>query len=202
MIEGLLNLASAFGLSTSAGLNAYIPMLVLALLTRYTGLVELGEPWSALTSWWIIGLLIVLLTVDVLADKIPAVDTVNDVIQTLIRPTAGAIVFAATTQNTINLHPVLAFGCGVVLAGGVHLAKSGGRPVVTAATGGVGNPIVSTIEEIVATLVSLAAIIFPYLILAWFFLLVVLIYLIVRWRRQRAEARAAASTCSARPVQR
>ena len=189
MIEGLLNLASAFGLSTSAGLNAYIPMLVLALLARFTRLVELGEPWSALTSWWIIGLLVVLLSVDVLADKIPAIDTVNDVIQTLVRPTAGAIVFAATTQNTIDLHPVLGFACGVVLAGGVHLAKSGGRPVVTATTGGVGNPIVSTIEEIVATLVSLAAIIFPYLILAWFFLLVLLIYLVVRWRRQRAEAR-------------
>lgn len=196
MIEGLLNLASAFGLSTSAGLNAYIPMLVLALLARFTGLVELGEPWSALTSWWIIGLLAILLTVDILADKIPVIDTVNDVIQTLIRPTAGAIVFAATTQNTIQLHPVLAFGCGVVLAGGVHLAKAGGRPVVTATTGGVGNPIVSTIEEIVATLVSLAAIIFPYLILAWFLLLAVLIYLIVRWRHQRAEARAA------RPMQR
>lgn len=199
MIEGLLDLASAFGLSTSAGLNAYIPMLVLALLARFTELVKLGEPWSALTSWWIIGLLAVLLVVDVLADKIPAIDTVNDVIQTLVRPTAGAIVFAATTQNTIHLNPVLAFACGVVLAGGVHLAKSGGRPVVTATTGGVGNPIVSTIEEIVATLVSLAAIIFPYLILAWLFLLVLLVYLVVRWRRQRTEARAAAST---RPAQR
>lgn len=196
MIEGLLNLASAFGLSTSAGLNAYIPMLVLALLARFTGLVELGDPWSALTSWWIIGLLAVLLTVDVLADKIPAIDTINDVIQTLVRPTAGAIVFAATTQNTIHLHPVLAFGCGVILAGGVHMVKSGGRPVVTATTGGVGNPIVSTIEEIVSALVSLAAIIFPYLILAWFFLLVLLIYLVVRWRRQRAEARVAASARS------
>jgi len=202
MIEGLLDLASAFGLSTSAGLNAYIPMLVLALLARFTGLVELGEPWAALTSWWVIGLLAVLLTVDVLADKIPAVDTVNDVIQTLIRPTAGAVVFAATTQNTINLHPVLAFACGVVLAGGVHLAKSGGRPVVTATTGGAGNPIVSTIEEFVATLVSVVAIIFPYLILAWLFLLVLLIYLIVRWRRQRAEARAATSTRTGRPLQR
>lgn len=199
MIEGLLDLASAFGLSTSAGLNASIPMLVLALLARFTELVKLGEPWSALTSWWIIGLLAVLLVVDVLADKIPAIDTVNDVIQTLVRPTAGAIVFAATTQNTIHLNPVLAFACGVVLAGGVHLAKSGGRPVVTATTGGVGNPIVSTIEEIVATLVSLAAIIFPYLILAWLFLLVLLVYLVVRWRRQRTEARAAAST---RPAQR
>jgi hypothetical protein len=202
MIEGLLNLASAFGLSTSAGLNAYIPMLVLALLARFTGLVELGEPWSALTSLWIIGLLGVLLIVDVLADKIPAIDTANDIIQTLVRPTAGAIVFAATTQNTIHLHPVLAFACGVVLAGGVHLAKTGGRPVVTATTGGVGNPIVSTIEEIVATLVSLTAIIFPYLILAWFFLLVLLIYLVVRWRRQRAETRAAVSTRTARSIQR
>jgi len=199
MIEALLNLASAFGLSTSAGLNAYIPMLVLALLARFTGLVELGDPWSALTSWWIIGLLAVLLTVDVLADKIPAVDTINDVIQTLVRPTAGAIVFAATTQNTIHLHPVLAFACGVVLAGGVHLAKSGGRPVVTATTAGAGNPIISTIEEIVAALVSLASILFPYLVLGWMFLLVWLIYLIVRWRRQRTEARAAAS---ARSVQR
>jgi hypothetical protein len=189
MIAGLLDLASAFGLSTSAGLNAYIPLLVLALLARFTGLIELGEPWSALTSWWIIGLLAILLTVDVLADKIPVVDTVNDVIQTLIRPTAGAIVFAATTQNSIHLHPVLAFACGVIFAGGVHLAKSGGRPVVTATTGGAGNPVVSTIEEITATLVSLASIIFPYLIVIWFFLLGWFVYLIVRWRRRRAEAR-------------
>ena len=191
MIDGLLNLASAFGLSTSAGLNAYIPMLTLALLARFTSLVQLEEPWSALTNWWIIGLLAILLVVEVLADKIPAVDTVNDVVQTLVRPTAGAIVFAATTQATIQMHPVLAFACGVVLAGGTHLVKAGGRPVVTATTGGLGNPVVSTIEDIIAVVTSLVAIIFPYLILAWLFLLVLLIYLIVRWRRQRAEARVA-----------
>jgi hypothetical protein len=202
MIDGLLNLASAFGLSTSAGLNAYIPMLTLALLARFTSLVELGEPWSALTSWWIIGLLAILLVVETLADKIPAVDTVNDVIQSIVRPAAGAIVFAATTQNTIHLHPVLAFGCGVVLAGTVHLVKAGGRPVVTATTAGVGNPIVSTIEDIVATITSIAAIVFPYLMLAWFFLLMLLLYLIVRWRRQRAEARATATRSAARSVQR
>ena len=200
MIDGLLNLASAFGLSTSAGLNAYIPMLVLALLARFTPLVELGKPWSALTSWWIIGLLAVLLVVETLADKIPAVDSVNDILQTIVRPTAGAIVFAATTQNTIHLHPVLAFGCGIVLAGGVHLVKAGGRPVVTATTAGVGNPIVSTVEDIIAAVTSLVAIIFPYLMLAWFFLLVLLLYLVVRWRRQRAEARTMAT--SARLTQR
>ncbi len=108
MVEGLLDLASAFGLSTSAGLNAYIPMLVVALLAKFTGLIELSDPWSALTSWWIIGLLTVLLAVEELADKIPAIDSINDVVQTLVRPTAGAIVFAATTQSTIKMHPVLA----------------------------------------------------------------------------------------------
>jgi hypothetical protein len=185
MVEGLLNLASAFGLSTSAGLNAYIPMLVLALLAKFTGLVELGEPWNALTSWWIIGLLAVLLAVEELADKIPAVDSINDVFQTLVRPTAGAIVFAATTQSTIKMHPLLAFGCGVILAGTVHVVKAGARPAVTALSAGTANAVVSTVEDIVATVTSFVAVIFPYLIVVWLILLIVVIVLVVRWRRQR-----------------
>lgn len=183
-----MDLASAFGLSTSAGLNAYIPLLTVALLGRLTALIELSEPWDVLTSWWIIGLLIVLLIIEVLADKIPAVDSVNDVIQTVIRPTAGAIMFAATTQDTINLHPVLALGCGVLLAGGVHVVKSGARPVVTATTAGLGNPIVSTVEDVVAVITSFVAVIFPYLIIIWFFLLALLVFLVLRWRQRRTRA--------------
>jgi len=125
--QAFLSLATAFGLSTSAGLNAYIPLLVVALLARFTPLVTLNEPWDALSSWWVIGTLAVLLVVEILVDKIPAVDTVNDVVQTFIRPAAGAILFAATT-NAIGLHPVLAAICGVILAGGVHVVKAGGRP--------------------------------------------------------------------------
>ncbi len=185
MIQGLLDLASAFGLSTSSGLNAYIPMLTLALLARFTNFVNLEEPWSYITNWWIIGLLAVLLAIETLADKIPAVDTINDVIQTFIRPTAGAIVFAATTQSSIHMHPVLALGCGLVLAGGVHVVKAGSRPVLTATTAGVANPIVSTIEDIVSVVTSFIAIIFPYLILGWLILLAVLLLLIIRRRRQR-----------------
>ncbi len=190
MIEGLLDLASAFGLSTSAGLNAYIPMLTLALLAKFTHLVNLQEPWNALTSWWIIGLLAVLLVVEELADKIPAVDTINDVVQTLVRPTAGAILFAATTQSSIGLHPVLAFGCGVVLAGTVHVVKAGARPVLTATTAGVANPIVSTLEDVVSAVTSFVSLIFPYLVVVWVILLGVTIYLVVRWRRQRLQRHA------------
>ena len=186
MIQGILDFASAFGLSTSAGLNAYIPMLTLALLARFTHLIKLEEPWTYITNWWIIALLVVLLVIEEFADKIPAVDTVNDVIQTFIRPTAGAIVFAATTQSSIEMHPVLAFGCGVILAGSVHAIKAGARPVLTATTAGVANPIVSTIEDIVSAVTSFVAIIFPYLIVIWGILLIVLIILVIRWRRQRA----------------
>lgn len=187
MIEGFLDLASAFGLSTSAGLNAYIPLLTVAVLGRFTNLIGLEEPWNALTNWWIIGLLAVLLVVEIVADKVPAVDTVNDVIQTVVRPTAGAIMFAATTQSTIHVHPILAMACGVLLAGSVHAVKAGARPVLTATTAGVANPIVSTVEDVLAAITSFIAIIFPYLILVWVLLLALLVYLILRRRRLRVQ---------------
>ena len=189
MIEGLSSLASAFGLSASAGLNAYIPMLIVAVLGRFTSLVQLEKPWDALTSWWIIGLLMVLLVVETLADKIPVVDSINDVIQTIVRPTAGAVLFAATTQNAIHIHPVLALACGVIMAGSVHVVKAGARPVLTAATGGTANPLVSTLEDVLAVVTSFIAIIFPYLIVIWVLLLALLIYLIARRYRERTAAK-------------
>jgi len=164
--QTFLGLATAFGLSTAAGLNAYIPLLVMAILARLTPLITLNEPWDALSSWWVIGTLAVLLAVEILVDKIPAVDTINDVIQTFVRPTAGAILFASTTR-TIGIHPVVAAICGVILAGGVHAAKAGGRPVVASMTAGVGNPIVSTVEDIISFVTSLLAIVAPFLVVAF-----------------------------------
>ncbi len=182
--QAFMSLATAFGLSTSAGLNAYIPLLVVALLARFTSLVTLNEPWDALSSWWVIGTLTVLLAIEILVDKVPAVDTVNDAIQTFVRPAAGAILFASTT-NTVGLNPVLAAVCGVLLAGGVHAVKAGGRPVVTAMTAGTGNPVVSTIEDIVSFVVSVLAIVIPFLMAA---LIIIVAALLTWWyvrRRQR-----------------
>ncbi|MCK4472224.1 MAG: DUF4126 domain-containing protein [Anaerolineae bacterium] len=183
--QAFLSLATAFGLSTSAGLNAYIPLLVVALLARFTPLVTLNEPWDALSSWWVIGILAVLLVVEILVDKIPAVDTVNDVIQTFIRPAAGAILFATTT-NAIGLHPVLAAICGIILAGGVHVVKAGGRPVVAATTAGVGNPIVSAIEDTISLVTSVLAIVAPYLVVA---LIVITLALFTWWYVRRRRRR-------------
>ncbi len=185
-MEALLGIFSAFGLSASAGLNAYIPLLVVALLGRFTNLVQLKAPFDTLTSWWIIGLLVVLITIEFFADKIPAVNHVNDVIQTFVRPVAGAIVFAASAQIFSDLHPVLALAAGVLTAGTVHAVKSVAvRPAVTATTGGIGNTPVSILEDIAATVVSILSIVIPILI--FIILLLVLALLIwALWGRMRA----------------
>ena len=183
-MEGVLNVFTAFGLSSSAGLNAYLPLLVVALLARFTDLVTLNSPWNTLESWWVIGVLAVLLVIEILADKIPAVDSVNDVIQTFVRPIAGAIVFAASAGTIGEAHPILAMICGLLVAGGVHVAKATARPVVTATTGGTMNPVVSTAEDILSLVVAILAILAPILIMI--LLVLVLVWFIRRRRRRRA----------------
>lgn len=176
----VLNIFSAFGLSASAGLNAYIPLLMVALLARYTNLITLNSPWDALTSWWIIGLLIVLSIVEFFADKVPAVNHVNDAIQTLIRPAAGAVLFAASARVVTDVHPILSIGMGLMIAGGVHAVKSLAiRPVVTATTGGAGNVPISILEDFISTVFSFLSILVPVLIAC----ILVLICAYIVWRQ-------------------
>ena len=184
-MDALFSVFTAFGLSSSAGLNAYVPLLVVALLARFTGLVTLQPPWDAMTSWWVIGLLAVLLLIEVLVDKVPAVDTINDVIQTFIRPAAGAIVFAANAGVVGDTHPVLALVCGLLVAGGVHAAKATARPVVTATTGGMLNPVVSTLEDVLALVTAIVSIVAP--ILGVLILLLIVVWLVRRLRNRRRE---------------
>jgi hypothetical protein len=161
----MTSIFSAFGLSASAGLNAYIPLLVVSLLARFTDLIELSSPWDALESWWIIGLLVILSLIEFFADKVPAVNHINDAIQTFVRPAAGAIVFAASTQTVREVHPVLAMAAGLLVAGGVHAVKSlAVRPAVTATTGGAGNVPVSIMEDAISTVLSILSVVIPILI--------------------------------------
>ncbi len=163
MIDVLSHIATSFGLAGSAGLNAYLPLLIVALTARFTTLLTLKPPFDALTDNVAIGVIVVLLLIETLVDKVPAVDTINDVIQTFVRPAAGAILFAANANAIGDVHPVLALVCGLILAGGVHAVKATARPVVTAVTGGVGNPVVSAAEDAVSATVTVTAILAPLL---------------------------------------
>jgi len=179
----VLGIFTAFGLSASAGLNAYIPLLAVALLARFTHLITLKAPWDGLTSWWIIGLLAFLSIIEFVADKIPAVDHVNDVIMTFIRPAAGAVVFAAST-SIIDVNTVFAMAMGLLVAGSVHAVKASVRPVVTISTAGTGNALVSMAEDTVSTVVSVVSIVWPY-VAAFFVLLMA--FLVTLWLIRRSK---------------
>lgn len=186
-MEMLTGVMAAFGLSASAGLNAYIPLLAISLTAKFTDLIQLSEPWNVMTSWWIIGLLIFLSLVEFFADKFPAVNHVNDAIQTFVRPVAGAIVFAASANVITEVHPVLALSAGLLVSGAVHTVKSAAvRPAVTATTGGAGNVPVSIAEDIVATGLSILAIVIPILI-AFVFILFTALIVWLFWRRKKGS---------------
>jgi hypothetical protein len=179
----LLGVLSAFGLSASAGLNAYIPLLVVALLAKFTSLMELKQPWDALTSWWIIGLLVVLSAIEFFADKAPAIHHVNDALQTFVRPAAGAIAFAASAHIVTEIHPVLSMALGLLVAGGVHAAKSlAVRPAVSVATAGAGNVPVSILEDVISTIISILSVVVPVVIAC--ILIMITSYVVwLLWRR-------------------
>lgn len=181
-----MDILTAFGLSASAGLNAYIPLLVVSLLAKFTDLFQLSEPWNALESWWTIGILLLLSAIEFIADKVPAVNHINDIIQTLIRPTAGAILFAASTSVVTDLQPVLAMILGLFVAGSVHAVKTVAvRPAVTATTGGAGNIPVSIAEDILSTILSIIAAVMPVIIAT---IMVLITALIVWWIWRRINA--------------
>ncbi len=179
-----MDIFTAFGLSASAGLNAYIPLLVVALMARFTDWIQLDAPWDTLSNEWVIGVLVVLSLVEFFADKLPAVNHINDVIQSFVRPAAGAIVFAAST-SVADMSPVLAVAAGLLVAGGVHTAKAVAvRPMVTAATGGVGNTPVSILEDLISTALSIVAVVIPVLIAA---VAILLLSLLLWWMWRRAN---------------
>ena len=183
IIEAFSDIAGAMGLSTSAGLNAYLPLLVVALAARYTTLIQLNEPWDVMTSGWVIAVLVVLLLIEMTVDKIPLVDTINDGIQTIGRPLAGAVLFAASSGVVGDLHPVVAFLAGLIIAGGVHVVKTVARPAVTVTTGGMGNWLVSLSEDVLSFITAVLAILVPLLVLL---LIAAVILFLFKSRRSRS----------------
>jgi hypothetical protein len=185
-MEMLLGIFSAFGLSASAGLNAYIPLLVVGVIAHYLpDTLKLSQPWDLLANPWILILLGVLVIIEMVADKVPAVNHVNDVIQTIVRPVAGAIAFAASAKVITDVHPILALACGLLMAGSVHVAKAAAlRPAVTATTGGAGNVPVSIAEDIISFIMSVLAVVIPIVVGT---LLIVLLALVLWWLWRRTD---------------
>lgn len=167
----MLEVLTATGLASAAGLNAGLPLLLLGAAARWTPLVELPVGWTWLSDGWLLIGLAVLVVLDVAADKVPGLDSLNDLVQSVVRPASGGLAFGAgigaTTVAVAEPSALSATGVvlpvalGVALALVVHLVKAFARPVVNASTLGAGGPVVSVAEDVTALALSLAALLAP-----------------------------------------
>ena len=171
----MLELLTGTGLAVAAGLNAYIPLLILGLAGRFVPFVHLPDAWSWLSNPWVLVILGVLLVVEIIADKIPVVDSVNDWIQTIIRPVAGGIAFGTgSASGTAVVKDPAAFftsyawvpiAIGILLALATHVTKTVSRPALNAVSAGTAAPVVSTAEDIGSVILSFLAVLAPVLVI-------------------------------------
>lgn len=196
MIEFLIGSS----LAASAGLNAWMPLFLLGLADRFIPAMQLPGGWSWLSSdvaLWIIGVLLVL---EIIADKIPALDSINDIVQTVLRPASGGIAFGAgASAQTIAVDDPTSFfadnawvpivvGIGIALA--VHVVKAVGRVGANTVTGGLAAPVLSTAEDGASFLLAVSAIVVP--VLALVLLIGLIVAAVALARRRRARRRDAA----------
>ncbi|MDO4263002.1 MAG: DUF4126 domain-containing protein [Deinococcus sp.] len=184
LFSGLL---SALGLSGAAGLNAYIPLFLVGVLS-HLGLVQLDQPFDLLGNTWTLLVIFLVGLADFIGDKIPGVDHVLHLLGGWVGAAAGAVLFASQA-GVADLSPTLAAVLGLIVAGGVQTGRAAVRPAATAFTAGVGNPVVSAAEDSLSLGLSLLALFVPAL--AALGLLGLLWWgwrLHHRWRRQRTVA--------------
>ena len=188
---------TGLGLSAAAGLNAYIPLLLVGVLARFTDVVTLPGPYRWIQSGWAIGVVTVLLLAEVILDKVAVVDHVNDAVQTLVRPTVGGVIFAATTAAAqadaspwMRDHPWVGVLLGVAVAGLVHATKATARPLVNATTVGTATPVVSAAEDAASLGMSLVAVFLPVLVVVVLLLLAWAGYAMIRRIRHRRRSAA------------
>jgi len=187
-------------LAASAGLNAWMPLFLLGLADRFIPAMQLPGGWSWLSSdvaLWIVGVLLVL---EIIADKFPALDSINDIVQTVLRPASGGIVFGAgasaqtitvddpTSFFTDNAWVPIVVGVGIALA--VHVVKALGRIGANTVTGGLAAPVLSTAEDGASFLLAVAALVVP--ILALVLLIGLIVTAVALARRRHARRRDAA----------
>ena len=179
----LIMILTGIGLAAGTGLNAYLPLLILALADRFTTIIDLDTPWDILSSFWGLVVLLLILPLELIPDKIARVDHVSDLVHTAIRPALGAAAFMAVASQEEDFQTVAAFLLGLAIAGAVHWIKASTRPGITETTRGIGNPIVSLLEDALSVVFAIVAIFVPYGILA--VVPLGLILLIRTYRRMR-----------------
>lgn len=199
----MLELLTGTGLATAAGLNAYIPLIMMGIAGRVEW-IQLPAGWGWLENEWILVVLSVLLLIEIVADKVPAIDSINDWVQTVVRPASGGIVFAGGigTSTVAVDDPADFFSSGawvpvvigIALALLVSLGKTAVRPVANLVTGGAAAPALSTAEDGASVVLVVLAIVAPILVLIAVALLIWAFVALARRMRRKRRAKLSASS--------
>lgn len=179
------------GLASATGLRTFLPLLMLALAARFELFdVRLIEQMDWLVSWPAIAALATATTAEFLGDKVPAVDHGLNAIGYVTRPIAGAI---AAGSVFWNVDPAAAAIAGLIVGAPAALAfnaaQTGVRVGSTTTTGGLGNPLVSLIEDVLAFVTVIIAFLAPILIPVVLLVLAVVVFRLARRLRDRREPR-------------
>ena len=180
------SVALAIGLAACAGLRAWLPLLLAGLLSR-AGLLELGDSFQFIGSTRALILFGVATVIEIAADKIPAVDHALDGISTVLRPAAGTLLAASVMWRIDDPLTALAVGLAVGVPSALvpHAAKSVLRTASTVLTGGLANPIVSVVEDVLTFVLFVATVLVPVAVAA--FLLLVTLLVVRRWLRRQQQ---------------
>ncbi|MGN6484466.1 MAG: DUF4126 domain-containing protein, partial [Thermomicrobiales bacterium] len=127
---------------------------------RLTTRIDLASPYSWISSTAGIIVILLLMPIELIADKLPGIDALSDRIHTVIRPLVGGFIAMAiaSSYQPDGVNVWIAGVLGVAAAAGVHWYKMQSRPVVTRATNGMANPFLSIAEDlavIVGTAISI-----------------------------------------------
>ena len=156
-------LSLALGSAWTSGINLYATVSVLGLMQKLSA-TKLPGGLEVLDNWWIIGIAGGLYLVEFVADKVPYVDSVWDVIHTFIRVPAGAVVaYSAMTEADTTVAVIAG-----LLGGGLALSSHGTKAALRAGANlspePVSNWVLSIVEDIIAFLGAILAVIAPILI--------------------------------------
>jgi hypothetical protein len=182
-VDAITGYLTALGLSTAAGLNAYIPLLTVGLLHRYTDLITLPAPWDALGEPVTLAVVGVVGLADFVGDKVPVVDHVLHLIGTVVAPVVGGVL-ALAAASAFDLDSGLTAALGIAAALATQVGRTAARPVSTAATGGGANPVLSLGEDGLSGMLSVTALVWPAV--AAVIAVVLLIAIALLWRKAHA----------------
>lgn len=190
-VEIVPSLALGIGLAACAGLRAWLPLLLLGGLARW-GIVDLSPSFHFVSDTRALILFGVATVVEIAGDKIPAVDHTLDALSTVLRPAAGSLLAASVLWQISDPLTAMALGIAVGAPSALvpHAAKSTLRVVSTTFTGGLANPVLSFVEDLLAFVMFVLTVLLPVLAAA---LVVLTGFLVIRrlLRRSPPAARPA-----------